>query len=138
LVAYNLSVEEYHTYYVGEQGLWVHNAKCSSGVDNVAGAESKTDTLQPGPFAKESIPARGPERNFTKAEREKINNAGQKDGCHTCGSTSAGTKSGNFILDHQPPNALNPQGGAQRLFPHCSSCSARQAGQVTQEKRRRN
>jgi hypothetical protein len=29
LVAYNLSVEEYHTYYVGEQGLWVHNT-CST------------------------------------------------------------------------------------------------------------
>ena len=96
------------------------------------------DTLQPGPFAKQSIPARGPERNFTKAEREKINKAGQEDGCHTCGSREAGTKSGNHIPDHQPANALNPPGGAQRLYPHCKSCSARQAGQVTQEKRRRS
>ena len=25
---YNLEVEGFHTYYVGEEGVWVHNASC--------------------------------------------------------------------------------------------------------------
>jgi hypothetical protein len=25
---YNFQVEDYHTYYVGENGVWVHNAQC--------------------------------------------------------------------------------------------------------------
>ena len=26
---YNLEVEDFHTYYVGEQGVWVHNTNCA-------------------------------------------------------------------------------------------------------------
>jgi hypothetical protein len=85
----------------------------------------------PGPFAAGSIPARGPERNFTTPEREKINRFGYETGCHTCGTRDPGTRSGNFILDHQPPNALNPLGRAQRLFPHCLTCSLRQGGWIS-------
>lgn len=92
-------------------------------------------TLKPGPFANESVPARGSGRNFTRAERDKINEAGAKDGCHTCGTTDPGTKSGDFVPDHQPPNAMNPSGGQQQLYPHCKTCSTRQGGQVTQAKR---
>ncbi|AGQ33536.1 hypothetical protein M495_24785 [Serratia liquefaciens ATCC 27592] len=94
------------------------------------------ETLKPGPFAKESIPARGPERDFTLEESQKINTIGYQDGCHTCGSTDPGTKSGDFIPDHQTPNALNEQGKPQRLYPHCRRCSLKQGGQVTQAKRR--
>ncbi|WP_281167662.1 RHS repeat-associated core domain-containing protein, partial [Uliginosibacterium gangwonense] len=94
------------------------------------------ETLKPGPFATESIPARGPARDFTLAERQQINAIGYRDGCHTCGSKDPGTKSGDFILDHQTPNALNEQGDPQRLYPHCKRCSLKQAGQVTQAKRR--
>ncbi len=104
-------------------------------VPRVAVPQSRVNTLSPGPFAKKSIPARGPGRNFTKAERERINRAGRKDGCHTCGTTNPGTKSGNFVPDHQPANALNTRGGSQRLFPQCNPCSRKQAGQVTQMKR---
>jgi hypothetical protein len=25
---YNIEVEDYHTYFVGEHGVWVHNANC--------------------------------------------------------------------------------------------------------------
>jgi RHS repeat-associated protein len=92
--------------------------------------DGKKDTLQPGPHAGESIPARGPGRDFTKEERDKINGIGQDTGCHTCGSTDPGTTSGNHIPDHQPPNALNPTGGAQELYPHCLTCSRVQGGQV--------
>jgi RHS repeat-associated protein len=88
------------------------------------------DTLKPGPYAGDSIPARGPERDFTPEERARINEIGRETGCHTCGATDPGTRSGNHIPDHQPANGLNPEGGAQRLYPHCLSCSRIQGGQV--------
>jgi len=95
------------------------------------------ETLKPGPFATESIPARGPARDFTLEEWQQINAIGYRDGCHTCGSKDPGTKSGDFVPDHQTPNALNEEGKAQRLYPHCKRCSLKQAGQVTQAKRRK-
>ncbi|MDJ0514337.1 MAG: hypothetical protein QNJ62_12930 [Methyloceanibacter sp.] len=84
----------------------------------------------PGPYAKESIPARGPSRNFTETERREINRIGRKDGCHTCGTRDPGTPSGNFIPDHQQPNALTRPGESQRLFPQCWACSRQQGGHV--------
>jgi len=87
-------------------------------------------TLEPGPFAGDSVPARGPDRNFTPEERNGINQIGNDTGCHTCGTKNPGTKTGNFVPDHQPPNQLNPNGASQRLFPHCIGCSRRQGGQV--------
>jgi portal protein len=84
-----------------------------------------------GPFAGESIPARGPERYFTDDERADINEIGVESGCHTCGTTDPGTSTGNFVPDHQPPSALNPIGRAQRLFPQCLTCSRRQGGWIT-------
>lgn len=86
----------------------------------------KLKTLQPGPFAGESIPARGPERDFKAEEREKIDDIGRRTGCHTCGSKLPGTVTGHFVPDHQPPNALNASGGPQRLYPHCLNCSKQQ------------
>lgn len=85
----------------------------------------------PGPYAGESIPARGPQRNFTAAERTEINRIGSEGGCHVCGTTEPGTSTGNFVLDHQPPNALS-FGRAQRLYPQCLTCSLRQGGYLSQ------
>jgi RHS repeat-associated protein len=93
------------------------------------------ETLKPGPYAKESITARDTSRNFTSEEREEINRLGKQHGCHTCGTTTAGTSTGNFIPDHQPPSALLEEGESQKLYPHCLCCSRKQAGQVTQAKR---
>jgi hypothetical protein len=111
----------------------------SSNNSNAAGNGSgnKVDALVPGPNAGEAIPARGPDRDFTQGERDKINEIGQNTGCHTCGATDPGTKSGNHIPDHQPPNALNPNGGQQQLLPHCINCSRVQGGQVRQETRKK-
>uniref|UniRef100_UPI001C3F4BAA hypothetical protein n=1 Tax=Janthinobacterium agaricidamnosum TaxID=55508 RepID=UPI001C3F4BAA len=108
-----------------EQGLDAQGTNSGDGAK-----DGKKDTLQPGPHAGESIPARGPGRDFSKEERDKINEIGQNTGCHTCGSKDPGTTSGNHIPDHQPPNALNPSGGAQELYPHCLTCSRVQGGQV--------
>jgi len=82
----------------------------------------------PGRNDKGSIPARGPSRSFTKQERDEINKLGRDHGCHTCGSRDPGTPSGNFIADHQLPNAVNPEGRPQRLYPQCLPCSFRQGG----------
>ena len=95
----------------------------------------KGDTLKPGPFAKESIPARGPERDFTRTERDQINDIGRRNGCHTCGTKDPGTKSGDFIPDHQTPSKLNTNNDPQVLLPQCKTCSARQGGEVRQATR---
>lgn len=99
---------------------------------------SSTNTLSPGPFSGDSIPARGPGRKFTPGEREKINDIGRADGCHTCGKTEPGTKSDDFVPDHQPPSGLlGGNGGDQRLYPHCIDCSRVQGGQVSGAKRKK-
>lgn len=79
-----------------------------------------------GPFAGESIPARGPERNFTVGERREINRIGEETGCHTCGTTNPGSVLNNFVPDHQLPNAVNRSGQSQRLYPQCINCSTNQ------------
>ncbi|MDO6547630.1 polymorphic toxin-type HINT domain-containing protein [Pseudoalteromonas carrageenovora] len=119
--AYNFTVADFHTYYVTQESILVHN--CGG----------KPKSLQPGEFAGESVPARGPGRNFTASERQQVNEIGQQTGCHTCGTKDPG----NFVPDHQPPNALNTNNGPQTLYPHCKSCSASQGGQVAQEVRKR-
>jgi RHS repeat-associated protein len=95
-----------------------------------ATSDKKPTTLAPGPYAGESIPARGPGRDFTPEERDRIDEIGRTTGCHTCGATDPGTRSGRFIPDHQPPNQLNPDNRPQRLYPHCRQCSQRQDGEV--------
>jgi RHS repeat-associated protein len=92
----------------------------------------KPSTLKPGPFAGDSIPARGPDRDFNPGERDQINEIGGETGCHTCGTTNPGTKSGNFVPDHQPPSGVAEPGEEQRLYPHCLSCSRQQGGEVRQ------
>jgi RHS repeat-associated protein len=92
---------------------------------------AEASTLRPGPFAGESITLRGPGRNFTTAERTAVDKIGSQTGCHTCGTTTPGTKSGHFVIDHQPPVALAPPGTAFRGYPHCTSCSfPKQANEV--------
>ena len=91
-------------------------------------------TLKPGPHAGESIPVK-PGRP-TPAQQTEINRIGRDTGCHTCGAKDPGTKSGNHVLDHQPPSALKPPGAEQRGYPHCIDCMRRQGGEVLQELRR--
>src|SRR5262245_3053835 len=86
--------------------------------------------IGPGQFASDSIPARGPDRDFTAAERREINRIGSENGCHTCGAKDPRTLRGNFVPDHQPPNAVNPFGRAQRLYPQCIGCSDFQGGWI--------
>jgi hypothetical protein len=82
----------------------------------------------PGPFAGGSIPARGPERHFTAAEIRANNSHGAMSGCHICGTSNPGTRSGNWGMDHQPPSSVNSRRLPQRLFPTCMGCSSGQGG----------
>jgi hypothetical protein len=82
--------------------------------------------IGPGPFAAESLPARGPGRDFTIRERAEIDRIGYGRGCHTCGTRDPGTIWGHFIPDHQLPTALNRLNRPQRLYPQCVGCSRNQ------------
>ncbi len=86
--------------------------------------------IGPGPFAGDSIPARERSRRLTEEERNELNRIGSKSGCNTCGTFDPGTPLGNWVGDHQYPNALNPLGRPQRLYPQCATCSATQGGWV--------
>lgn len=88
----------------------------------------KASTLKPGPFAKESIP--GHMGKPTAIERQQVNTLMEKHGCHTCSIKDPGTKSGNAIVDHQPPQALDE---TRDFYPHCIDCSRRQGGEVLQQ-----
>jgi len=103
--------------------------------DSQIGETTRESTLGVGKYAGESIPARSGKRNFNEAERERNNHNGDETGCHTCGTSNPGSILGNFALDHQPPTALNPSGGLQRLYPQCISCSQRQGGEVLKQLR---
>lgn len=96
-----------------------------------AAVDGAKGALKPGRFAGESVPASGPGR-ITSGERAEVNRIGRESGCHTCGTKDPGTKSGNFVGDHQPPSSLAKSGEKQQLYPHCLSCSRQQGGQVRQ------
>ncbi len=83
-------------------------------------------TFEPGLWAKDSIPARSSSQKFDAPEREFIDTAGYRDGCHTCGARTPGTKGGHFVPDHQPVTALNKNNKPQRLYPQCLKCSREQ------------
>jgi hypothetical protein len=108
--------------------------------DLAVAAQARVDELAragigPGPFAGDSIPARGPERDFNVLERLQNRKNFSATGCHTCGTSKAGTMYGDPILDHQPPTGLNYNGAAQRLYPQCLTCSLRQGNWIMRYKR---
>jgi RHS repeat-associated protein len=92
-------------------------------------APQPSSTTPSAPEVPESIPA-GPSARPTAAQQKAINEMGDAHGCSTCGTTNPGTKSGNWVGDHQPPTAQNPPGGAQVYKPQCLQCSRQQGGQV--------
>jgi RHS repeat-associated protein len=98
---------------------------------------STVSKLAPGAFAAESIPASSTAQTFTSAERAAINRIGAETGCHSCGSLDPGTKSGNFVPDHQPVTSLSPPGTPQQLYPQCLTCSKQQGLEAARELRKR-
>ena len=88
-------------------------------------AATGNDLLRPGPWAADSVPSSSP-GVITQAERDALNPIGEESGCHSCGATSPGTKSGNWVGDHQPPSRIAPFGTPQVLYPQCMACSNEQ------------
>ncbi len=78
-----------------------------------------------GPYAREWIAAPPTNRRLNRAEQREIDRLGRKWGCHQCGTTNPGTRSGGFIGDHQNPKGI---GRPDRIFPHCRFCSNSQGG----------
>jgi hypothetical protein len=120
--------------------------KAGIGAADIAAGSAQTlkapaaarDFIKLGEYAGESIPARSIGRSFTKGEREQINRIGSETGCHTCGTKEPGTPRGNFVVDHQPPSALNRlQPQPQRLYPQCFDCSSKQGTAVLRELRKK-
>ena len=100
--------------------------------------ELRVREVGPGPYAKRSFPARGPDVKLNRSEQAENNRNGREDGCHTCGTREPGMPSGNFVGDHQRPSALIRPGETQRIYPQCRSCSQRQGGQVGALSRNKN
>lgn len=127
-------------YYNPEQGRWLNrdpigefggralNVFVGNTTISFLDAFGLADTLEPGGNANGSIPANGP--GIRSQDRPPINAFGNKYGCHTCGRPTPGTKSGNWVPDHQPSSKLAKPGQSQRLFPHCLPCSQKQGGEV--------
>ncbi len=111
--------------YHSPEGL-IRAYQADAAAAQVRASELAARGAMPGPFAGESILARGPGYSITSQAREELNRIGSETGCHTCGRLNSGTPSGNFFADHQFPTRINPEGRAQRLYPQCRSCSARQ------------
>ena len=111
---------------LGEVGKVAKVGEAVAATEKAGATVAKASAVGVGEHAGESIAARSAARDFTQAERAEINRIGSDTGCHTCGTTTPGTKSGNFVPDHQPPSALNPSGSPQQLYPQCLNCSREQ------------
>ncbi|MCX4630665.1 polymorphic toxin-type HINT domain-containing protein [Streptomyces sp. NBC_01443] len=121
---YNLTIDDFHTYYVlaGETPVLVHNATPGEKCDLTLGA---------GPNAREGVAL---ENGDIEADgvRDLVNESGNAHGCHTCTATTPGTKHGDWIPDHQPPSGLVAPGSPQTAYPHCFPCARKQGGVVSQ------
>lgn len=112
---------------------------------------SPSSLVAPGAFSERSLSLSASTVYASDTERRLIKKVGLRFGCHTCGIRSRSTR---WIADHQPPTAqvLNYErtalgrvlgvlrrllGGSkywpQRLYPHCESCSLKQAVAVRRQ-----
>ena len=78
----------------------------------------------PGPHAGDPITA-GPSRRPTRGEQKLINAAGDRDGCHRCGTRYPGTQSGSWIGDHQDPVAIARPHAPKLYYPQARSVAMR-------------
>ncbi len=83
-----------------------------------------------------SIPA-GPSARPTAAQQRAINEMGDAHGCSTCGATTPGTTSGNWVGDHQPPTALNPPGGDKSISHSAFNAAVNKVDRLPLRQRRR-
>lgn len=125
---WDLTVQADHDFYIqaSADAVLVHNCPAAPG----GGASRRLDLVYPGPYARAGVALENGEINDPSV-RTLINEAGDEYGCHSCGATEAGTKSGNWIPDHQPPRTLVPWGTPMTAWPQCLACSMQQARVVS-------
>lgn len=87
--------------------------------------ELRRTGAEPGPYAREWIPAPPTNRRLNRTEQQEVDRLGKTWGCHRCGAKDPGGKRGSFIGDHQVPKSI---GTPTRIYPHCFTCSSRQGG----------
>jgi RHS repeat-associated protein len=118
---------------VGGTAMRAGAAATARGGASAAGGASRgaKDLTKVGPNAHGAVKSHSTSSRLNKADRQALNNIGNQYGCHSCGARTAGTKSGNWVGDHQPVTALNTKGEPQWLYPHCIGCSNQQGGQVS-------
>ncbi|MEU1475472.1 RHS repeat-associated core domain-containing protein [Streptomyces sp. NPDC005760] len=121
---YDLTVGDLHTYYVraGDALILVHNVDEACVVNQTLGA---------GAHAREGVGLVDGDID-APGVRDLVNEAGDTHGCHVCGTTDPGTKSGNWIPDHQPATSAVAPGTPQTAYPHCLPCARQQGGIVRQ------
>lgn len=64
--------------------------------------------------------------DLSSDDQAELNRIGGTHGCHICGTTYPGTRTGNFVGDLQAPDLFNRLGREQRLYPKCVVCCATQ------------
>ncbi|XP_026191688.1 uncharacterized protein LOC34621995 [Cyclospora cayetanensis] len=112
---------------------------------------SPSSLISPGAFAERGLSLSASTGYASETERRVIKKIGLRFGCHTCGIRTRSTR---WVADHQPPTAQvisyekttvgwvlgtirRLLGGSkywpQRLYPHCESCSLKQAVAVRKQ-----
>ena len=96
---YNFQVEDYHTYYVGENGVWVHNSNCKliKNDDGTYDAElSYKEDWTPGQRAEADAKC----RSLTKADTKKTNVDGKRKKSKTAKYRKANSIPSSQDVDH--------------------------------------
>ncbi len=118
LTAYNLAIDDIHTYYAGATPVLVHNT-CGNPEELISGGSNARDGVALSKFGK-----------VNSEEQQLVNEAGARTGCSTCTASEPGTTTGNWVVDHQPPTRVVSPGTPQTGFPQCISCMRQQGGVV--------
>jgi RHS repeat-associated protein len=102
----------------------------------VGGAGPRVPNGSPGIYAnpRGGVPLARPNKRLSPSEQAQVNLDGSRFGCHSCGSRSPGTRSGNWIGDHQLPKSQNLSGNSQSAYPHCATCSSKQGAHLRWKK----
>uniref|UniRef100_UPI0018EDEB99 polymorphic toxin-type HINT domain-containing protein n=1 Tax=Glycomyces salinus TaxID=980294 RepID=UPI0018EDEB99 len=136
-MVHNLTVADLHTYSVtaADTNLLTHNAGGCDPAKDRPGSEASEEkladqTLGAGEHAQEGVALIDGDIDAPPV-RDMVNEAGDRFGCHTCGASTSGLPSGNWIPDHQPPTKLVSPGAPQTAYPHCARCYRSQGGLVS-------
>jgi hypothetical protein len=112
-----------------DHDFYIDTATANLLVHNVSEPKVCDLTLGAGPNAKEGVALEDGNINGPGV-RNMVNESGDANGCHTCGSADPGTKSGNWVPDHQPATRLVSPGTPQTAYPQCLACARQQGGVV--------